>query len=234
MSGVMRTPGHLDKWLGYIQGDASADEVMDALSTAGFNATSSMPACYLYKDLMKRYPNARVVLTVRGDGDGMAWAKSVKGSIGLMRPVLERVPWKWIPAIRRFKVLFHWIFAQENVYWDESFEFDANDLAAMYNNWVAKIKAYVPEEKLLVFAPKDGWRPLCDFLSPLNNEIKATCQEILESNEPYPRVNEKAQISRMVRVLNTVSTVFEWAPIALVVVSLFWLATRSGKKTKQA
>jgi hypothetical protein len=48
MSAVVRTPGHLKIWTDYIQGKTSADQVIYALSTAGYNATASMPACHLY------------------------------------------------------------------------------------------------------------------------------------------------------------------------------------------
>lgn len=231
MSAVMRTPGHLNTWIDYIQGNISVDDVINALSTAGFNATSSMPACFLYKELMERYPNARVVLTVRGDGNGTAWAKSVKGSIGLLRKSMERVPFRWIPFIQRFKILMGWVFAKRKVYWDDNFEFDDNDLAKMYNDWVEEVKATVSEEKLLVFAPKDGWKPLCDFLSPLSEEIQADCQAILESGESYPHVNEKAQFARISHVLNAISNAFEFgAPILAVVIVVIWLKSRSGKK----
>jgi hypothetical protein len=235
MSAVMRTPGHLDTWIDYIQGNADENDVVDVLSTAGFNATASMPACFVYKQLMQRYPNARVVLTVRGDGNGLAWAKSVKGSIGLLRPVIERVPWRWVPKVQRFKILFQWIFAQRNVYADENFEYNEEDLARMYNGWVDEVKATVPEDKLLVFAPKDGWKPLCEFLSPLSEEIKTNCQEILESGDPYPRVNEKAQMAFIVRPLGVISTAFEYGPFVLTLLALVWFATKSDKKkAKQA
>lgn len=219
-------------WTDYIQGNTSADDVIRALSTAGVNATASMPACYLYKELFECYPNARVVLTVRGDGDGMAWAKSVKGSIGLLRPAVERVPWRWIPKIQLFKnILFPWIFAQRDVYWDENFELNETDLANMYNTWVAEVKAAVPEEKLLVFAPKDEWKPLCEFLSPLSEEIKANCDEVLESGESYPHVNEKAQVSFIIRMLGAISTAFEYGPFVLVV-AVVWFTTKRSEKRK--
>ncbi len=235
MSAVMRTPGHLETWIDYIQGDKSADDVINALSAAGFNATSSMPACFLYKELVARYPNARVVLTVRGDGNGMAWAKSVKGSIGLLRPALERIPFRWIPKVKWFKILFHWIFAQRHVYFDENLVFHDEDLANMYNEWVNEVKATVPEEKLLVFAPKDGWKPLCDFLSPLSDEIKDDCKEILASGEPYPHINEKAHIAFIVRILGGISTAFEYGPFVLALVAVLWFTTRNDKKkTKEA
>jgi hypothetical protein len=233
MSAVMRTPGHLQMWTDYMQNKIFAKDVMDALSTAGFNATASMPACYLYKELLERYPNARVVLTVRGDGDGMAWAKSVKGSIGLLRPALERVPWRWIPKIRLFKdVLFPWIFGKRNVSLDENYEFKAEDLARMYNEWVDEIKATVPEEKLLVFAPKDGWKPLCEFLSPLSEQVESSCDEILRSGEAYPWVNEKEQFEVILGILGAVSTAFEYGPLALAVMAVVWFAMKRNEKNK--
>jgi len=236
MSAVSKTPGHLDLWLEYTQAleegnpAKKADEIMHSMSTNGFNATSSMPACYLYKDLMERYPNARVVLTVRGDGDGLAWAKSVKSSIGLLRKAVERVPFRWVPKVQRFKDLMDWIFAQRGVYFDENLELSDTDLADAYNGWVAEVKATVPEEKLLVFAAQNGWKPLCDFLSPLNSDIEENCQEIFVSGEPYPRINEKTQVRRLIGVLTAVSTAFEYGPYVLAIWAVLWVAKRSQKE----
>ena len=35
---------------------------------------------------------------------------------------------------------------------------------AYFNQWVDEVKATVPKERLLVFEPKEGWKPLCNFL----------------------------------------------------------------------
>ena len=112
-----------------------------------------------------------------------------------------------------YKILFDWIFAQGNVAVDKSnTEFNAEELANMYNEWVAEVKENVPSEKLLVFAAQDGWKPLCEFLSPLSDQVKSNCNDILESGEAYPHVNEKAQVARIVRILDIISTVFEYGP----------------------
>jgi hypothetical protein len=58
-------------------------------------------------------------------------------------------------------IVFDWIFSQANVAVNKSNrEFNAKELAIMYNEWVAEVKENVPNEKLLVFAPQDGWKPL--------------------------------------------------------------------------
>ena len=34
----------------------------------------------------------------------------------------------------------------------------------MYNAWIEHVKENVPEERLLIFKPNDGWLPLCKLL----------------------------------------------------------------------
>ena len=34
-----------------------------------------------------------------------------------------------------------------------------------YYDWIEHIKLNVPKEKLLIFKPSNGWKPLCDFLN---------------------------------------------------------------------
>jgi hypothetical protein len=63
-------------------------------------------------------------------------------------------------------IVFDWIFSQANVSVNKSNrEFNAKELAYMYNEWVAEVKENVPNEKLLVFAPQDGWKPLLSSVS---------------------------------------------------------------------
>ncbi len=33
-----------------------------------------------------------------------------------------------------------------------------------FNQWVEQVKRVVPEDRLLVFEAKQGWKPLCKFL----------------------------------------------------------------------
>jgi hypothetical protein len=75
----------------------------------------------------------------------------------------------------------------------------------------------------------DGNRlvPLCEeFLSPslVYDQVKSKCNAILESGEPYPHVNEMAQVACIVRILNIISTALEYgpAPFALAPLSKQW------------
>ena len=49
-----------------------------------------------------------------------------------------------------------------------------------YEDWIEDVKKTVPEEQLLIFNAKQGWKPLCDFL-----EIPVPAH-----GRPFPHVNE--------------------------------------------
>lgn len=53
---------------------------------------------------------------------------------------------------------------------------------------IERVKATVPADQLLIFNPKDGWKPLCDFLG------------VPVPDGPYPRVNEATAIKLRVKV----------------------------------
>jgi hypothetical protein len=54
---------------------------------------------------------------------------------------------------------------------------DRSYAIGVYNAHVAKVRATLPESRLLEFEAKQGWEPLCRFLG------------VDVPDEPYPRVN---------------------------------------------
>jgi hypothetical protein len=55
-----------------------------------------------------------------------------------------------------------------------------------YNNWVKQVKETVPNERLLIFSVKEGWKPLCDFL------------DVPVPNGPFPRKNDTAAMKSLI------------------------------------
>ena len=240
--GVLETPGHLNLWSEHakerLQGRPGLiPAIMDRIAEDGFQATADLPSALLYQDFMERYPDARVVLTVRSDGDGEAWATSFMNTLGQNTALLQRVPYRWIPKAQKLFVLLRWIRAATGSPIDETTALPKHeDLVLAYNNWFKQVRATVPPQKLLVFSARDGWRPLCDFLSPLEEEsISAACQQILDLGEPYPRVNETADVRSVYRFLVGVSLLFEYSPFLLLLMVLLWRTKRrcSSARVKQ-
>jgi hypothetical protein len=48
------------------------------------------------------------------------------------------------------------------------------------HRWNERVKSAVPADRLLVWEPRDGWEPLCDFL------------EVAVPDEPVPNANDTA------------------------------------------
>ena len=83
----------------------SADEVRERsamvqmLADDGFDASVDYPACLLYRELMARYPDAKVVLSLRRSG--AKWASSISRTIGRIPALLRRPPLSYLHSLRR-------------------------------------------------------------------------------------------------------------------------------------
>lgn len=126
---------------------------------AGFQATVDWPACNYYRELMARYPEAKVILSLR---PADKWFASTQATIladtqfeGTRPPFIKRI----VDAI----VGEDW--------------HDRSRLMSAFERHNAAVRATVPKDRLLVFEAAQGWEPLCAFLGV---PVPAT---------PYPRVN---------------------------------------------
>jgi hypothetical protein len=154
----------------------------------GYQATVDFPAYPWYKEHMKQYPDAKVILTVR---PFEKWYTSVHSTIWQAGP--QTVPQKiamlskllFNPRLR--SVIKCVKFAKSNIFgvtMQGKFEDKAFALK-MFNKHIEEVKAYVPAEKLLVYDVSEGWGPLCKFLG------------VPEPNQPIPHLNKKENFKEM-------------------------------------
>ena len=73
MVNVLGDLSQADYWKRALAGESPWDEVL-----AGFESTVDWPGGYFYKELMEKYPNAKVLLSWR---DPERWAKSMKDTV---------------------------------------------------------------------------------------------------------------------------------------------------------
>jgi hypothetical protein len=158
-------------------GDASWDELFD-----GCDSLVDWPAGFFYRELIDVYPDAKVVLSIR---DGASWERSMRDTIVALHHGdslmyhLSRARYQIDPLWRRWVDLM-WAMA-----WIGNGAFagsyaDGDQLIAAMHRWNDEVKATVPAERLLVWQPRDGWEPLCDFLG------------VAVPAEPLPHVNDTA------------------------------------------
>ncbi len=147
----------------------------------GFVATVDFPGYPWYKEHMKRYPDAKVILTVRPFDK---WHISVNSTIKNAGP--QTLPQKLMAMAKlafnaRFRNVIKCVkFAKQTIFeghLEGRFE-DKAFAEQVFNKHIADVKAYVPADKLLVWDVAEGWAPLCKFLNvpvpegPLPHENK--------------------------------------------------------------
>lgn len=154
----------------------------------GFDATVDFPGYPWYREHLKHYPDAKVILTVR---DFDSWYTSVDSTVYRAGPqtIAEKVKMmgklltnprarKVVACIKFFKKTF---FANEM---DGQFE-DKAYAKKVWEQHIEGVKAHVPQDKLLVYDVRDGWSPLCKFLG------------VEEPKEPLPHLNKKENFKEM-------------------------------------
>jgi hypothetical protein len=162
---VFGQPDHVPQWHGAVKGDLPD---WDALF-ADYDAAVDWPACSFWQPLMKRYPDAPVLLSTRRSAE--AWWKSADDTIlefGFRRPAAPGTePWR---EMATDMIKLHW------------WPIDDKDAAmAAYERHNAEVRAGVPPDRLVDWQPGDGWEPICAALG------------VPVPDEPFPHVNSTAE-----------------------------------------
>ena len=127
----------------------------------GYEACLDFPSCNYYKELMKKYPNAKVILTIRDENN---WIKSWNT---LNDQIIKSITFRFFS-----KIPFTSFYLQKKIHNEsilgpngmfKGLKTD-NEIKQEFLNWNQAVIDYVPKDRLLVYRVKDGWEPLCKFL----------------------------------------------------------------------
>ena len=219
MTEVFKHPEQAEVWVAAWRGEPVD---WDAL-LGGYRATLDWPACSFYRELMERYPEAKVLLTVR---DPERWYESMRGTIYELSRVtraslISRVVFAFfrLVAFGAFGPIARDTLADE-IIWDGTFGGRFEDKAhaiGVFERHNEEVKRTIPPEKLLVYEVREGWGPLCEFLG------------VEVPDEPFPRLNDTAQMRRGIRAIRALSAA---VPAALGLGALFALVSfrrRAGR-----
>lgn len=166
MQNVPLEKGHLRAWNDLVTGAST----MDWKSLfQGYQATVDAPACFYYEDLLREFPEAKVILAVR---DPTRWYESIMTLLRTVKPL--RPIGYLIPSLGQFirlvdRLLDKFISPSR----------DKKSFLEGYERHIRKVKETVPSNRLLIFSVQEGWGPLCSFLGcDAPNDI------------PFPHLNE--------------------------------------------
>ena len=181
MVNVLTHLGLAQQWIDAFSEHADWDEVFD-----GCQASVDWPGSFFYRDLMKAYPEAKVLLSVR---DGQAWARSMQHTIwgmfygDTMMRDLSNARRRVDPDWDTYMTLMCTMWEKSGLLGTPGACFDADTLARLMEAHNDEVREYVPADRLLVWQPADGWEPLCRFL------------DVPVPAAPLPRVNDSAMFA---------------------------------------
>jgi hypothetical protein len=134
-----------------------------------YSAAVDHPTCHFYKELMAKYPDAKVILTVRS---AESWYKSVKKTIYAQ----HNDPRFVTPEFERFKRMTDRV-ALDGVLTDPKRFEKEDEVMKMFTDHNEEVKHYVPADRLYVMQLGEGWEGVCKFLGKDIPDV------------PYPKSN---------------------------------------------
>ena len=163
----------------------------------GYSACVDFPSSAYWRELAQHYPSAKIILTTRSFE---SWYDSASQTI---YPVTAEMP-GWLKLVPKARKLIEFMDATIwNRLFDGRFE-DIDHTRGVFTQHEADVQAEIPPERLLVFHPKEGWEPLCNFLGkPV-------------PTEPFPNVNDKAAFRKRINAMKVVQLL----PIAVAAIAL--------------
>ena len=177
------------------EGDADWDEIFE-----GKESEVDWPASYYWRELIDVYPDAKVLLSVR---DADSWVRSMQNTINqvffgdtlihhLVRARYHIDP----PFAAWIDLLGEMNFGEERGAFGTSD--DPAAMAEAMERWNQTVIDTVPSERLLVWNPKEGWEPLCEFL------------EVPVPDTPLPHVNDTENFQKNLIMGPAIAAIDAW------------------------
>jgi hypothetical protein len=218
MSEVFENPEHLERW----ENAARGYPVDWGELFRGYRASVDWPGAAFYEELMDRYPEAKIILTVR---DPEKWYESTHNTIYNIQKVASSPIFSlaglFVPRLRHMKRV---ALMASNLAWEDMFDGKFEDrryAIEVFDRWNEEVKKRVPAERLLVYEVKEGWKPLCDLLGVAVPEGK-----------PFPHLNDAETFRKMIRRRTALAFAALIGAAALISLTLFRLL--SGSSPRQA
>lgn len=131
-----------------------------------YQSAVDYPVARYYKRLMQKYPDAKIIHTIRepeswyqSASQTIIWAS--KPSLGRILKLMIKLPFS--PMLRKQMPILKFNGKLIDLEFGKDYK-NKEEVIRRYNLHNENVLRTVPKEKLLVFNAKEGWEPLCDFL----------------------------------------------------------------------
>lgn len=155
----------------------------------GYQSAVDYPVSRYYKQLMAKYPDAKIIHTIR---DPESWYQSAsqtiiwasKPSLGRVLKMMTKLP--FAPGLRKQMPVLKFDGKLIDLEFGKDYK-NKEKVIARFNQHNEAVLNTVPKERLLVFDLKKGWEPLCQFLGAPVPAI------------PFPQSNSKDEFINRIK-----------------------------------
>lgn len=166
---------HFDFWIRVFEGlDFSWEEIFQK-----YNSTCDIQACLFWENLLNKFPNSKVILSVRSPE---SWLKNYKETVynfATHQPLGVRLYGVFSPFMKNYSRMLDAMNKRFPVF--SPVDYSDEKLLKAFKDHIEYVKKNCPSNRLLIFESKDGWDPLCKFL----------VKEI--PKESFPNINDTNQ-----------------------------------------
>lgn len=166
---------------------------------AGKESIVDWPGSYHWRELMDVYPDAKVLLSVRS---AESWVQSMHNTIAqlwygdTLMHHLAMAQYHVDPLYASWLDLLNDMWVKADIM--AKSRGDRAEMAAGMERWNQEVIDTVPAERLLVWNPRDGWEPLCEFL------------EIDVPSQPLPNVNDTENFQKNLIMRPAIDAINRW------------------------
>jgi hypothetical protein len=181
-------------WRQALEGNGPWDELFE-----GKESIVDWPGSYHWRELMDVYPDAKVLLSVRS---AESWVDSMQNTIAqiwfgdsLMHH-LAQARYQIDPLFAGWLDVMYDMWVEAGIM--AGSKADPEKMASEMEEWNQAVIDAVPSERLLVWNPKEGWDPLCEFL------------ELPVPEPPLPHVNDTENFQKALIMGPAIDSINEW------------------------
>ena len=130
------------------------------------DAVTDVPANAFYEEILKAFPDAKVILSERDSEDIWlaSWIKQMEMLLSIGREPLRVLLFALSSSYHKTRKT--WLRSVQFVHGISNISVNESKflLKKKYREHNEQVKAVVPPDQLLVYNVKQGWKPICKFL----------------------------------------------------------------------
>jgi len=198
-----KTDRNITHWKKAVAGELTQEEWRKFVRDERLSASVDYPTSLFWKDLVKVYPNAKVLLN---DRDPVKWFQSVKNTVYELTKTRSKPFIAFNPLLQAISFIKGFQDVPKITLdaptplgeaWPKgicgAIESGEEESVRFFNEWKAEVIKEVSADRLLVYQVKDGWEPLCQFLN------------LPVPNEPFPNVNDTPAMKQNIRIQRNIA-----------------------------